>query len=139
MVKRNIRRVQEYVIPLLRQRLDPEVNVTSWVPEVDHRDFPIVNIRRLGGYDYKNYNLMDAPVIEMTVFDRRGLVECEDLYMDCLQILYDAVANQTQVEAGYIHSIQETMGMTQLPAYYEDSWRVQGLIRLAVRPPRKRS
>lgn len=133
-VIRRMPRVQEVVLPLLRARLDPTISVTSWVSDVDLRTYPIVNIRRLGGLPV-DLNFLDRPVIEMTVYHDKGLVEAEDLFMDCRQVLQDAVDKQTVTPAGYLHSYFETMGPTQFDSPYDDTWRIQGLIQLGLRPP----
>jgi hypothetical protein len=58
------------------------------------------------------------------------------LYESALEALYDAAENQTQTDAGYLQSIYETLGATQFSSLYQDSWRIQGLIRLSVCKPR---
>lgn len=125
-------RVQEVIIPVLREKL-PGVTITSWVPDVDYRTYPLLNIRRLGGLPVDVARL-DRPVIEMTAYTRDGLVETEDLYLDARQVLWEMVQNQTVTAFGYLHSFFETMGPTQFDSPYDDSWRVQGLIQLGLRP-----
>lgn len=131
-------RVQAVVLPLLRGAAALEgVTITSWGADIDYREFPILNIRRVGGVRHGEFpDLLDKTVIEMTAYTTEGLPETELLYMDALEALYDAVRYQTQTDAGYLHSIKETMGMTQFSSLFMDSWRVQGLIALGVRPPR---
>lgn len=127
-------RVQRVVIPILRDAL-PGVKVGSWVEDVDFRDFPMLNIRRIGGFRNSKFpTKLDLPVIELTAFGTEGLVETEKLYSDALEALYQAVKEQTVTEYGYLCSIKETMGMTQFSSLFMDSWRVQGLIELGVRP-----
>lgn len=126
------------VIPILRDALPEEVSVTSWTPDIDYRTFPIVNIRRLGGYRHRGHpDRMDLPVIEMTVYGKDGLVATEDLYIDALEALFDAQATQKKVDSGYITHVRETMGMTQFPAQAMDAWRVQGLILVGIKNSRK--
>jgi len=129
-------RVQSIVIPILRAAL-PGVKVGSWVEDIDYRQFPMINVRRLGGFrhDTKPEELA-LPVIELTAFTDVGLPETEELYEDALSALYEAVRRQTQTSAGYLHSIKETMGATQFSSLFQDSWRVQGLIQLGIRPPK---
>src|SRR5699024_2322294 len=57
-----------------------------------------------------------------------------DLFHQALDALYEAARNHTVVDAGYLTYVKETMGMTQFSSLFVDSWRVQGLIRLGVRP-----
>jgi hypothetical protein len=129
-------RVQAIVLPLLREAF-PDVKVGSWVEDIDHREFPMINIRRLGGKRHsKRPQKLGFPVIEMTAFGTEGLPETEQLYEDALEVLYEAVQLQTQTPAGYLHSINENMGATQFSSLFMDSWRVQGLIQLGIRPPR---
>lgn len=128
--------VQDIVLPILRIELDP-VMITDWIPNTDHRVFPFVNVRRVGGVRHETRPFqLDKPVIEMTAYGKVGLAETEELYADALEALYEAVSRQTQTTAGYLHSIKETMGATQFSSLFQDSWRVQGLIQLGVRPPR---
>ncbi|AGK85786.1 hypothetical protein Chy1_0019 [Mycobacterium phage Chy1] len=109
----------------------------TWVPDIDFREFPMINIRRIGGIRNANApKLHSLPVVEMSAYSTDGLIECEELYETALEVLYDAVKNGTQTPAGYLSSIFETMGATQSSSLYQDSWRIQGLIRLGVRTPR---
>ena len=128
-------RFQEVVLPILRDALPDNVTVTSWVNDVDHRTYPIVLIRRLGGYrDSSKRKMMDHPVVEMTAFTDEGLIETEELYIQALDALMDAALSQKVVDAGRLAYVQETMGMTQFSSLFVDSWRVQGLVKLGIRP-----
>jgi hypothetical protein len=130
-----IPRIQAIVIPILREAF-PDVKVSSWVEDIDYREFPMLNVRRIGGVRHdRRPTQLAMPIIELTSFGITGLVETEQLYEDALEVLYDAVLTQKQTEAGYLHSIKETMGATQFSSLFQDSWRVQGLIALGVRPP----
>lgn len=131
-------RVQAVVLPLLRNdaRLDG-VTVTTWVPDVDYREFPMLNVRRIGGTRNPDGPLIHMkPVIELSAYTTDGLIQCEELYETALDVLYDAVRNQTMTDEGYLQSMFETFGATQFSSLYQDSWRIQGLIRLGVRKPR---
>lgn len=127
-------RVQSIVLPILRKAL-PDVNVRSWGEDIDYRMLPAINVRRVGGVRNKSQPMrLDLAVVEMTAYGNVGLPETELLYIHALEALYEATRNQTQTDAGYLHSIKETMGMTQFSSSMMDSWRVQGLIQLGVRP-----
>ncbi len=131
-------RVQRVVVPLLREdpRLDG-VKITTWVPDIDYREFPMINVRRIGGIRNPDApKLHSMPVIELSAYSNKDLIECEELYETALDVLYDAIENQTVTDHGYIQSLYETMGATQFSSLFQDSWRVQGLIRLAIRRPR---
>jgi hypothetical protein len=131
-------RPQEVVVPILRAdpRLDG-VTITTWVPDIDFRDFPLLNIRRLGGgRSDRNPALAYQAVIEMTMFSTKDLIQCEALYETALDVLYDAVKYQAVTAAGSLQSIFEIMGATQFSSMFQDSWRVQGLIRLSISKPR---
>lgn len=129
-------RVFSVVAPILREKF-PDAQVVSWVPNVEHRKFPIIQIRRLGGVRHRTRpTLLGKPVIEITVHTKDGLPETEELYEEVLEALYEAVRKQTLTPAGYLHSIFETMGSTQFSSKYQDAWRVQGLLQLGVRPRR---
>lgn len=133
-------------MPVLRTRL-PGVTVVSWVPGVEDRPpvrtgtttFPMVQIRRLGGIipvwmDPKRF---DRPVIELTAYTATSLEDTEDLLLDARQIIWEMVDSQTVVEGvGYLHSYFETLGPTQFDSPFEDTWRVQTLIQVGVRPLR---
>jgi len=131
-------RVQQVIAPLLRA--DPRlagVTVTTWVPDIDYREFPVLNVRRIGGIRNPTLPTIQAsPVIELTAYSDKDLIDCEELYETALDVLYDAVRYQKQTDAGYLQSLYETMGATQFSSMFQDTWRVQGLIRLAVRRPR---
>lgn len=127
-------RVQAVVLPLLRARLDPSVTVGSWMADVDHgRTWPVINVRRLGGLPVDPQRL-DKPVIELTAYSDVGLVATEELFLQAREVLYEAWLNQTQTPAGYIHSYFETFGPSQFDSPYDDTWRIQGLIQLGLRP-----
>ncbi|WP_202965548.1 hypothetical protein [Amycolatopsis japonica] len=106
----------------------------SWEPNVTRRQYPMVKVRRLGGISVDPRRL-DKPTIELTCYTREGLVETEDLYLDVREAILDMVESQTVTEAGYLHSYFETMGPIQLDSEFDDTWRIQGLIQLGVRPP----
>lgn len=132
-------RFQEVLVPILRDAIGDEAHVSTWVDDIDYREYPIVNIRRLGGYRSRNrWSGLDMPVIEMTVYHDAGLIEAEELYIKALEALFDARDDQKVVDAGSITHIRETMGMTQFSSLFQDTWRVQGLIQLGVRPTRRR-
>lgn len=143
MANRKLSRVQKVVAPILRgdSRLDG-VTVVTWVPNIEYREFPMLQIRRIGGpRNPKAPKLHSLPVIELSAYtdalgDSEGLITCEELYETALDVLYDAVQDQIVTPAGYLQSIYETMGATQFSSLFQDSWRVQGLIRLGVCAPR---
>lgn len=136
MVERRMPRVQSIILPVLREAL-PGVTIGSWYRDIDYRTFPIINIRRLGGVGADPKRL-DLPVIEMTVYSQESLPAAENLYMDAREVLLDMVERQTVTPSGYLHSFTETMGPTPFDSPFEDSWRVQGLIQLGVRPLRNK-
>jgi hypothetical protein len=127
-------RLSPIVLQILREAL-PGVTVTTWGADIDYRDFPLINIRRVGGKrDNRKYWLFSMPVVEMTCYTAEGLPETEQLYEDALEALFEAVRLQKQYPSGYLHSMKETMGLTQFSSLFMDSWRVQGLIQLGLRP-----
>lgn len=128
-------RAQDVVIPILKTALPPTVHVGSWINDVDIRTFPTVNVRRLGGISVDPTQL-DRPTVEITVYGNEGLVETEDLYQDVRAALWRAKQNQTVTEYGYIHSFFEIMGPSQFDSPFDGTWRIQGLIRLGLRPLR---
>lgn len=130
-----IPRIQEVVLPLLKAGL-PGVDVVSWVPDVQDRVFPLVNVRRLGGLPL-DVDFYDKPVLEITAYAGTNLVDCENLCLDARQVLWNSWKNQTVVPGkGSIGSYFETLGPTQFDSPYDDSWRVQFLVQLGLRPTR---
>lgn len=134
-------RVQRIVLPILRAEFadyDRAVKVGSWTEDIDYRDFPMFNVKRLGGARHPRRPTKFAKtVIELTVYDTVDLPTAEDLYDVALEALYKAVRKQTQTPYGYLSSMKETMGATEFSSPFQDSWRVQGLIQLGIRPPRR--
>jgi hypothetical protein len=144
-------RISKVVLPILRGHNDLEnpvaepplstdwtgLTIGTWGEDIDYRTFPHINIRRLGGLrNPKRPTLLGLPVIEMTAYTNTSLPDAEQLYEDALEVLFDAVKRQTQTDAGYLHSMIETMGGTQFSSLYQSSWRIQGLIKFGLRPPR---
>lgn len=135
-------RVQRIVLPLLVDALPqyPGLKIGSWVEDIDYRDFPMVNVRRVGGLPSRDQPLLlGKPVIEMTVYATEDLPSTEDLYQDALEALYNAWWKQKVTDYGSLSFVSETMGMTQFDSPFQDSWRVQGLIQLGTRALRKRN
>ncbi|WP_066901055.1 hypothetical protein [Mycolicibacterium houstonense] len=142
-----IPRVQAIVLPLLRGHTDTDdpisilpglenTKVGSWIEDIDYKHLPMLNVRRLGGPRYAGGpKKLSFPVIELTAYGNESLPKTEQLYEDALEVLYDARRKQTLTPAGYIHSIGEPMGATQFSSLSQSSWRIQGLIRLGIRPP----
>lgn len=124
------------MLPILRSE-HPGVEFTTFGADIDYRVFPFVNIRRIGGTRDKDHpTLHGLPVVEITAFTDEGMPETEQLYEDVLETLYDAVRKQTVTPQGSLSSVKETLGATQFSSPFQDSWRVQGLIRLGIRPKR---
>lgn len=135
-------RVQRIVLPLLQDALTqyPGLKIGSWVEDIDYRDFPMVNVRRVGGLPSKSQPLLlGKPIIEMTVYATDDLPSTEDLYQDALEALYNAWWKQQVTDYGSLSFVDETMGMTQFDSPFQNSWRVQGLIQLGTRALRKRN
>jgi hypothetical protein len=128
-----IPRVQEIIIPLLRTAF-PTVQVVSWVPEIDDRQYPIMNVRRAGGYPV-DPRLLDRGTVELTSYGNVNLEETEQLLKRTQIALWDAVQNQTVVPGvGYLHSYRQTFGPTQFDSPYDNTWRVQSLVQFGFRP-----
>lgn len=128
--------IQDVVIELLKDKF-PDALIDSWIPNVDFRTFPIIGVRRIGGVRHEKHpTKLGFPVIELTVYGDVGEPETEELYEECLDVLYNAVQKQTLTAHGYLHSIKETMGATQFDSPMTDTWRIQGLIQFGLRPLR---
>lgn len=134
MVDRRMPRIQEVVLDVLRDEL-PGVMITSWVPDVDYRQFPLLNVRRIGGIALDPAKL-DKATIELAAHTEQSLEDTEDLFLDAREALWNMVQQQTLTDNGYLHSFRETMGPTQFDSPFDDTWRVQGIIQLGVRPRR---
>lgn len=131
-------RVFSVVAPILRAEF-PDCQVVSWVPNVGHRKFPLIQLRRSGGVRHRSEpTLLGTPIVELTAHSKDGLPEAEEIYEDVLEVLYDVVRRQIVTPAGYLHSIFERSGSTQVSSPFQDAWAVQGLVQFGVRPPRTR-
>jgi hypothetical protein len=131
-------RVQRIVLPILRDALPDRVKCGSWLEDVDYRELPLVNVSRTGGVRHnKHPKKLSFPDVELLVISADGLVEAEELYDDALEALYDAVSRQKILPGGfYLHSILETSGPNNLETPFNDSWAIQGVIALGIRPPK---
>ncbi len=128
-------RIQAVVIPLLRDAF-PEAQVVSWVPEKKDRQFPILNVRRMGGYPV-DPELLDLATIELTAYGLQsaGIEATEELLKDAQIVLWRAWRRGVIVpDVGYLSSYRQTMGMTQFDSPYDETFRVQSLIQLGLRP-----
>lgn len=126
-------RVQQIVMPILRAAL-PGVQVTSWIPAITDRQYPILNVRRAGGYPV-DPRLLDRGTVELTAYSDTFLEDAEELLKDAQIALWDAVRNQTVVTGvGYLHSYRQTFGPTQFDSPYDNTWRVQSLVQFGFRP-----
>lgn len=133
---RSFPRVQAVLIPVLREVLGDKAEISSWVPDIDYRKYPVVNIRRIGGYRNRNTPAwLDHPVVEITVFSDEGLIEAEELYTEVLNALFNAADQQEMHGGGYVSYVKETMGMTQFSSPFQDTWRIQGLVQIGIRVP----
>ena len=129
-------RVQRILFPWLRP-LFPDVTFTSWGADVDFRTFPTVNIRRLGGIP-KHPRLLGRTVIEMTAYGNVDMPTTEELWDSVSLAIWEMTQNSGDVAAlgnGHISSYRVTMGATQFDSPFDDTWRIQGLIQLGIRPP----
>ncbi len=123
-------------LAVLREAL-PEVSVVSVVPDVDHRTYPMVTIRREGGTRLPGApRRLSHPVLEMTAVSADGPVQAEELYEEALDALFDAVQAQTAIPgiSGCLHNIHEERGAAQVESKYPDTWAVEGSVRLGVKP-----
>ena len=134
MVDITMPRIQEVLLPYLRDNL-PGVQVVSWVPDIPQRQFPLLNIRRLGGLP-KHPRLLDRAVIEMTCYGDVDLASTENIFLDARTLVWDLFDKQIVTPKGTISSYFETMGPSQFDSPFEDTWRVQSLTQLGMRPPR---
>ncbi|ALH46782.1 tail terminator [Mycobacterium phage Pari] len=140
--------VGEVVLPILRGHEDLSnpissvpslvgVHVGTWVEDIDSRTFPLITVRRVGGTRSPEHpTLFTQPVVEMTAYSAADLPTTEQMYEDALEVLYRAARLQTKTPAGYLHSVTETLGASHGPSPFDRTWRVFGLIRLGIRPPK---
>ena len=132
-------RVQDIVLPLLREGLGPGVHVRTWSDNVEHREYPEVRVRRLGGLNTLGsiQNGLEHPGGEITATTREGLAATEDLAIRCRNILVNS-RNVVVPGVGHLVRVRETLGMTQFPSEIQGTWRVQQLLRTDFRYPRRR-
>lgn len=126
--------IQQVVNQMLREDY-PDAQVVGWVPDLKKRRYPIINVRRIGGYPV-DPTLLDRATIELTVYtlQSEGLDVAENLLKRAQITLWNAVRLQRLTDHGYLHSYRQTMGMTQFDSPYDDTFRVQSLIQLGLRP-----
>ena len=127
-------RPQAVVLPLLKSAL-PGVQVVSVIPDVDHRQLPLVHVQRVGGV--RNVDMPSGhsrPVVRVTAASDEGLIEAEELYEGALEALYSAVRAQQMVPGvGHLQSISEVSGPTEVPSGVPDVWAVGGTVQVALR------
>jgi hypothetical protein len=126
-------RVAAIVIPILRDAF-PEAQVVSWMPAVGDRQYPVLKVRRAGGYPV-DPTLLDRGTVELTSYGDVCFEDTEALLQKAQIVLWNAVGNQTVVPGvGYLHSYRQTFGITQFDSPYDNTWRVQSLIQFGFRP-----
>jgi hypothetical protein len=126
-------RIAAIVIPLLREAF-PDVQVVSWMPAVEDRRYPVLKVRRAGGYPV-DPTLLDRGTVELTSYGDVCFEDTEELLQKAQIVLWNAVGNQTVVPGvGYLHSYRQTFGITQFDSPYDNTWRVQSLIQFGFRP-----
>ena len=140
-------RVQAVVLPILK--LAPALagaKIGSWIENADFRTYPLINVRRAGGPGRN----IDRPLrlqitqVEIEVITNVSQVATSAMYDDVLDALYQAVVTQqpavdpdTGLVVGYISSIYETSGATELSALFTGTYRTQGMVRLGISSPRQ--
>lgn len=138
MVDRSMPRPQSVMLPVLREGLGQGVMVTTWMPDLGHRTYPLLNVRREGGGSSAYRSLLDRPIMILEGYSRDGVAGAENLVMDSLFILEDAVAKQTLTDVGYLHSMVDSGGIISLPTDLQDVWVTQAIIRVGIRPLRSK-
>lgn len=141
-ITRRMPRINDVLLPVLRDELAddwPELQVTSWIPNIDFRSYPLLNVRRIGGAPV-DVDLFDHPVVEIAALSGPDLPTCEKLLLDARQVIWEMVRDQRVVNGvGYLHSYSEQLGPTQLESPADDIWRYQMTVSLGLRPTRERS
>lgn len=134
-----IPRVETIVLDILRSSPDlAGVTVNTWTPLIDFRSLPLITVQRIGGT--RNITLPRhhaVPFVELVAYGKESYGETVLQYEAALDALIDAVHKQTLTQAGYLSSFHENMGATKLESPFTDSWRIQGILALGVRPLRK--
>ena len=127
-------RPQAVLLPLLRSAL-PGVSVVSVIPDADHRVLPMVHVQRAGGVRNPDLPRQHAkPVVRITAASDEGLIEAEELYEASLDALYAAVRSQQVVPGvGYLQSVSEQQGASEIASGVQDVWTVGGTAQLALR------
>ena len=92
-------------------------------------------IRRSGGPRHATRpRLLSLPEVDLSAISAEGTVQAEELYEDALEALYAAVRQQKTISGvGYLHSILETQGATQVASPFTDTFAVEGKLRLGIR------
>src|SRR5690606_13720655 len=105
-----------------------------WIPDVHRRSYPLVNIRNVGGIPVY-MDVFDRQTIELQALGHESLAATEDLFYDPRSVIWEMVKKQPDTQAAHLHSFTDSSGAMQLESPYTDTWRIQGLIQLGVRPP----
>lgn len=132
-------RAQAIVLPILREALASKaLKVGSSTEDVDYRVFPMVNVRRVGGgRNAQRPEQLSNPIIELTAFSAESQIAAEELWDDALEALYRACKTQKLTPQGYLHSVAENVGCSEIDSPFPDTYAAFGLIRLGTRPLRK--
>ena len=72
----------------------------------------------------------------MTCYGDVDLASTENIFLDARTLVWDLFDKQIVTPKGTISSYFETMGPSQFDSPFEDTWRVQSLTQLGMRPPR---
>jgi hypothetical protein len=130
-------RPAELIMPPLRAKF-PHVMVVTSVPDVEHRTFPLLVADLSGGKRHpKSPHQLSLRLVELSAHSATDLASAEGLYEDALDVLYDLCREQRVTTVGWLHSVDEMMGATQVPPLFADTWRVLGRIQLGLRPNTK--
>lgn len=127
-------RIESVLLPILREGL-PGVMVSTWAPDVDHRNYPLVNVRRAGDQD-PDPELFGLATVELSAWTTEDLPTTEELYLDARWAIWQAVRKQTLTPAGFLHSYREILGPIPVDTQFDLTWRTIGILKLGFRPLR---
>ena len=122
------------VLPVLRSALTG-VEILTRMPDPQHRSYPCVSIRRVGGVRNRTFpKFLGFGLLELSAFSADGPGAAEKLYEEAVEALYRGAADQAAIPGvGYLHSLSESAGPSAQPSPFEETWQVSGTVKVGLR------
>ena len=126
-------RVAEILLPIIREAV-PSAQVATVMPEVSHKDYPLILVRRVGGVAI-NMDLLDRVTVDIQVFHNGTMAEAEDIALAVRGSLWSAYRKQRVIAGkGHIGYFTEMSGPGSVASDIPGVWRYQALYSVRIRP-----